>query len=91
MSLLLFHQFNPAILRPPFLTVIGGNRSEWADPITFHPGSDDAVSADQRLHDSLRALLGKLHVGLQPPDVVGMSYHIDLQAGIALHEFGNFA
>jgi len=60
----LLDQFDPAVLGPAFLGVVGCNGCKRAAPGGPHTGRGDAVVADERLEDGLGQVLGELYVAV---------------------------
>jgi hypothetical protein len=59
---LLFNELYPAILRLPFLCIVRGYRSEWANPVGFQTGTGNPIFTRQGLYHGIRPVLGELHV-----------------------------
>ena len=83
-------QLYPAVLGLAFRSVVRCNGGILATAVGFHPRGPDAV-LDERLHDGLRPVLGKLEVVLGASRVVGVADDVDLEARIVLEELGYLA
>jgi len=60
----LLDQFDPAVLGPAFLGVVGCNGCKRTAPGGPQTGRGDAVVADERLKDRLGPVLGELYVAV---------------------------
>jgi hypothetical protein len=86
----LLDQFYAPIFRAALVRVIGSNRPGIAKTLRAQPAGVDAVR-DQPSHDSLRALPGKDLVRRLLADIVGVTFHAELQVRTSFHHFHDFA
>ena len=79
---LLFDQFDPAVLRPTVLGVVGHDGCKLTASEGPQTCSSDTVIVDQRLDDCLSPALGELDVAVHTAHVVRVSHDMDLEAGV---------